>query len=179
MSNRFLPGGSKIDRLDGRSYGGQPSEPAPMERRLAELNNEDNKLIKQELIEAKVRLHRKLIDDLNLPMVERLTKEELRTQVSEIVTDYVRSERILLNARELENFIGEVIDELTGLGPIEPLLKDPTISDILINTHEKVMLSVSASLSRFQCASRTRRMCCASSTKSSALSAGEWTNRSR
>ncbi len=65
-----------------------------MERRLAELNSEDNKLIKQELIEAKVRLHRKLIDDLNLPMVERLSKEELRAQVSEIVTDYVRSERI-------------------------------------------------------------------------------------
>ena len=114
------------------------TEPAPMERRLAELNSEDNKLIKQELIEAKVRLHRKLIDDLNLPMVERLSKEELRAQVSEIVTDYVRSERILLNARELENFTSEVIDELTGLGPIEPLLKDPTVSDILINTHEKV-----------------------------------------
>ena len=109
-----------------------------MERRLAELSSEDNKLIKQELIEAKVRLHRKLIDDLNLPMVERLSKEELRAQVSEIVTDYVRSERILLNARELENFTSEVIDELTGLGPIEPLLKDPTVSDILINTHEKV-----------------------------------------
>ena len=109
-----------------------------MERRLAELATEDNKLIKQELIEAKVRLHRKLIDDLNLPMVERLSKDELRVQVSEIVTDYVRSERILLNARELDNFITEVIDELTGLGPIEPLLKDPTVSDILINTHENV-----------------------------------------
>lgn len=137
MSNRFLPGGNRIDGFDAR-HGGKASEPAPMERRLAELNNEDNKLIKQELIEAKVRLHRKLIDDLNLPMVERLSKEELRAQVSEIVTDYVRSERILLNARELENFISEVIDELTGLGPIEPLLKDPTVSDILINTHEKV-----------------------------------------
>ncbi len=61
-----------------------------MERRLAEMNGEDNKLIKQELIEAKVRLHRKLIDDLNLAMVERLSKEELRSQVAEIVADYVR-----------------------------------------------------------------------------------------
>jgi len=138
MSNRFLPGGNKSDGFDPRVHGGRANEPAPMERRLAELNNEDNKLIKQELIEAKVRLHRKLIDDLNLPMVERLSKDELRVQVSEIVTDYVRSERILLNARELDNFITEVIDELTGLGPIEPLLKDPTVSDILINTHEKV-----------------------------------------
>ncbi len=109
-----------------------------MERRLAELAGEDNKLIKQELLEAKVRLHRKLIDDLNLPMLERLSREELRAQIAEIVSDYVRTERILLNTRELENFTTEVLDELTGLGPIEPLLKDPTISDILINTHEKV-----------------------------------------
>ncbi|MGF1621871.1 MAG: CpaF family protein [Rhodomicrobiaceae bacterium] len=109
-----------------------------MERRLAELGSEENKLLKQELIEAKVRLHRKLIDDLNLSMIERLSREELRVQISEIVADYVRAERILLNARELENFTTEVLDELTGLGPIEPLLKDPTVSDILINTHEKV-----------------------------------------
>jgi pilus assembly protein CpaF len=115
-----------------------PREPAPMERRLAEMASEENRLIKQELIEAKVRLHRKLIDDLNLPMLERLSREELRVQISEIVSDYVRNERILLNARELENFTNEVLDELTGLGPIEPLLKDSTVSDILINTHEKV-----------------------------------------
>jgi pilus assembly protein CpaF len=115
-----------------------PREPAPMERRLAEMASEENRLIKQELIEAKVRLHRKLIDDLNLPMLERLSREELRVQISEIVSEYVRNERILLNARELENFTNEVLDELTGLGPIEPLLKDSTVSDILINTHEKV-----------------------------------------
>ncbi len=138
MSNRFLPGGNKANGFDGQPYSGKAREPAPMERRLAEMSGENNKLIKEELIEAKVRLHRKLIDDLNLPMLERMSKDELRDQISEIVTDYVRSERILLNARELENFTTEVLDELTGLGPIEPLLKDPTVSDILINTHEKV-----------------------------------------
>jgi pilus assembly protein CpaF len=111
-----------------------------MERRMAELSEEDNRLIRQELLEAKVRLHRKLIDDLNLAVLERLSREELREQIAEFVTDYVRSERILLNAQELENFIDEVHDELTGLGPLEPLLKDPSISDILINTHEKVYI---------------------------------------
>jgi pilus assembly protein CpaF len=104
------------------------SEPAP----------EPSKLIRQDLIDAKVRLHRKLIDDLNLAMLERLSKEELRSQISDIVGDYVRSERLLLNTKELDLFISEVFDELTGLGPIEPLLKDPTISDILINGHENV-----------------------------------------
>jgi pilus assembly protein CpaF len=137
MSNRFFSEGG--NRFSGdRSPGGANPKAAPMERRLAELTGDDNKLLKQELIEAKVRLHRKLIDDLNLPMLERLSREELRVQISEVVSDYVRTERILLNARELETFTTEVLDELTGLGPIEPLLKDPTVSDILINTHERV-----------------------------------------
>jgi pilus assembly protein CpaF len=99
---------------------------------------EPNKLIRQDLIDAKVRLHRKLIDDLNLALLERLSKEDLRRQITDIVSDYVRTERILLNAKELELFTNEVFDELTGLGPIEPLLKDPTVTDILINTHERV-----------------------------------------
>ncbi len=123
----------------------QASEPeqgltASVERRFAELDrlSQDNKFVKQELLEAKVRLHRKLIDDLNLASLERLAPDELRRQINEVVADYVRSERILLNTRELEAFSTEVFDELTGLGPLEPLLKDPTITDILINTHDKV-----------------------------------------
>ncbi|MGO9486944.1 MAG: CpaF family protein [Rhodomicrobium sp.] len=92
----------------------------------------------QELLDAKVRLHRKLIDDLNLASLERLPREELRRKIGDFVAEYVKSERILLNAKELEAFSQEVFDELTGLGPLEPLLKDPSISDILINTHEKV-----------------------------------------
>jgi pilus assembly protein CpaF len=91
-----------------------------------------------QLIDAKVRLHRKLIDELNLASLERMSREELRRLVGEFVSEYVKTERILLNAKELESFTQEVLDELTGLGPLEPLLKDPTISDILINTHEKV-----------------------------------------
>jgi pilus assembly protein CpaF len=110
--------------------------PAP--EKSAESGSAPTKLLRPELVEAKVRLHRRLIDELNLAMLERMTKDELRRQVSEVVGNYVRSERILLNGRELDDFTNEVIDELTGLGPIEPLLKDPTISDILINTHEKV-----------------------------------------
>jgi pilus assembly protein CpaF len=113
---------------------------ASIERRFAELDrlSQDNKFVRQELLEAKVRLHRKLIDDLNLATLERLPQDELRKQINELVADYVRAERILLNSRELETFATEVFDELTGLGPLEPLLKDPAITDILINTHDKV-----------------------------------------
>jgi pilus assembly protein CpaF len=91
-----------------------------------------------QLIDAKVRLHHKLIDELNLPHIEKMQRSELRSQVHGLIADYVSSERIPLNANELGEFVDEVLDELTGLGPLEPLLKDPTVSDILINTHEKV-----------------------------------------
>jgi pilus assembly protein CpaF len=118
----------------------KPDLAVSIERRFAELDRLSNEtqFVRQELLEAKVRLHRKLIDDLNLASLERLPQDELRRQINEIVADYVRTERILLNARELEAFANEVFDELTGLGPLEPLLKDPAITDILINTHEKV-----------------------------------------
>ena len=125
MLNRF-----RRDPLDvqGQVKPPKPEEAPsnPFERKMADAEriSEGSKLVKQELLEAKVRLHRKLIDDLNLPNLERLPKDELRRQIGEIVADYVRAERILLNSRELEAFATEVFDELTGLGPLEPLLKD-------------------------------------------------------
>jgi pilus assembly protein CpaF len=97
-------------------------------------------LQKPELIDAKIRLHRKLIDELNLSQIEKLSREELREQVHKLVSEYVLAERIPLNQRELGDFVVEVMDELTGFGPIEPYLKDPTVTDILINTHAKVFV---------------------------------------
>ena len=88
------------------------------------------------MLDAKVRLHRKLIDELNLQAVEKAPEAELRRMVHELVSQYVFEERLPLNANELEQLVGELVDEMTGLGPLEPLLADPTINDILINTHE-------------------------------------------
>jgi pilus assembly protein CpaF len=95
-------------------------------------------LLTPQLIDAKVRLHRKLIDELNLSHIEKIPRSELRLQVHSLISDYVLAERIPLNTVELDEFVNEVMDELTGLGPIEPILKDPTVTDILINTHERV-----------------------------------------
>ncbi|NJO22292.1 MAG: CpaF family protein [Sphingomonadales bacterium] len=97
-------------------------------------------LQRPELLDAKVTLHRKLIDELNLSHIERASRWELHQQVHRLVSEYVLSERVPLNARELGEFVDEVMDELTGLGPIEPFLKDPTVTDILINTHERIYI---------------------------------------
>ena len=87
------------------------------------------------LLDEKLKLHRRLIDDFNLALLDKLSPEELKRQVEAYVSNYVRAERISLNQKELDIFTNEVIAEMTGYGPIEPLLKDPTVSDILINTH--------------------------------------------
>ena len=97
-------------------------------------------LASQKFLDAKVRLHRKLIDEINLSSLDKLTPEELKAQIGDLVTKYVASEKLPLNAGELSTFVSDICDELTGLGPIEPLLKDPTISDILINTYKQVYI---------------------------------------
>jgi pilus assembly protein CpaF len=87
------------------------------------------------LLEEKLKLHARIIDEFNLVQLEKLPRAELVRQVRAYVADYVRSEKISLNQRELDVFSEEIIAEMTGFGPIEPLLKDPTVTDILINTH--------------------------------------------
>ena len=88
------------------------------------------------LLDEKLKLHTKIIDEFNLQQLERLTREELTKEIRNYVTDYVRTERISLNQKEVEIFVDEIVDEMIGFGPIEPLLKDPTVNDILINTHK-------------------------------------------
>jgi pilus assembly protein CpaF len=95
-------------------------------------------LLAEKLLDAKVRLHRKLLEDINLSALEKLPEESLRTHVQELVAQYVLAERLALNTQELNDFVSEILDEMTGLGPLEPLLKDPAVNDILINGHENV-----------------------------------------
>ncbi len=97
-----------------------------------------NPLLSSKLLDAKVRLHRKLIEDINLSALDKLPEDQIRGQVEPMVTQYVVAERLALNQQELADFVSEILDEMTGLGPLEPLLKDPSIADILINGHECV-----------------------------------------
>ena len=88
------------------------------------------------LLDEKLRLHQRIIDEFNLTALEKMPPEELAKQVRTYVADHVRRESLSLNQKELDIFSNEIIAEMTGYGPIEPLLKDPTITDILINTHK-------------------------------------------
>jgi pilus assembly protein CpaF len=97
-----------------------------------------NPLLTDKLLDAKVRLHRKLIEEINLSALEKLPEDEIRKHVQQLVSQYILVERLALNAEELAGFVNEILDEMTGLGPIEPLLKDGSVNDILINGHECV-----------------------------------------
>ena len=95
-----------------------------------------NPLLSDKFLDAKVRLHRRLIEEINLSALEKLPEEEMRQQITQLVTQYIMVERLALNTQELNEFVNEILNEMTGLGPLEPLLKDPSINDILINGHE-------------------------------------------
>jgi pilus assembly protein CpaF len=97
-----------------------------------------NPVLRDKLLDAKVRLHRRLIEEINLSALEKLPEDEIRKHIQQLVSQYVLVERLALNTQELADFVTEILDEMTGLGPIEPLLKDGSISDILINGHECV-----------------------------------------
>src|SRR5579863_1700948 len=100
------------------------------------------------LLDEKLKLHGRIIDEFNLALLEKLSPEEMRRQIQGYVANYIRGERISLNQKELEDLTTEVLAEMTGFGPIEPLLKDPTINDILINTHKLCFVERQGKLER-------------------------------
>lgn len=87
----------------------------------------------RQMLDVKLKLHARLIEELDLSKLDKVDDLELRRQVLALVVDFARDERLVLNQTELETLGLSVFDEMTGLGPIEPLLKDDTINDILIN----------------------------------------------
>jgi pilus assembly protein CpaF len=91
-----------------------------------------------DLTDLKVRIHQQLIDVMNLSAIETMTAEELKTEVGELIREQLTREQVPLNQREKQRLTTEVLDEILGFGPLEPLLKDPTVSDILVNTSQQV-----------------------------------------
>ena len=94
--------------------------------------------LSDKLLDAKVRLHQRLLEEINLSALEKLSDEEVRRHVSELVAKYILADNLALNTQEFEEFVTEVLHEMTGLGSLEPLLKDPTVGDIMINGHNCV-----------------------------------------
>jgi pilus assembly protein CpaF len=88
--------------------------------------------------DLKERIHRRLIDRLDLTRLASISRDELRVQVREVVESLLASEDEPLAGYNRDRVIEEILDETFGLGPLEPLIHDPTVSDILVNTYKQV-----------------------------------------
>jgi pilus assembly protein CpaF len=87
---------------------------------------------------VKAAIHRKLIQKLNLDRIGEIKREDVRREVAQILEGLVVGESTPMNLQERERLSLEILDEVFGLGPLEPLLADPTVSDILVNTYKRV-----------------------------------------
>ena len=87
---------------------------------------------------VKTAIHRKLIQKLNLDRLTDVRREDVRREVSQILETLVVGEMTPMNLQERERLSMEILDEVFGLGPLEPLLADPSVSDILVNTYKRV-----------------------------------------
>jgi pilus assembly protein CpaF len=90
--------------------------------------------------ELKVELHQRLLDLINLQALDKMSREQIEEEVGDIVAEELGKQNHALNHAERKQLVGDVLDELLGLGPLEPLLKDPTITDILVNGHSRVFV---------------------------------------
>jgi pilus assembly protein CpaF len=93
---------------------------------------------RSEYQQVKADLHRKILDRLDLEKLGRTPSDAAREEVLLLIRNTVNSEAVPLSFAERERLAREILDEIFGLGPLEPLLKDPTISDILVNRYNKV-----------------------------------------
>jgi pilus assembly protein CpaF len=91
-----------------------------------------------ELQEIKSRIHHRLMDRLNLKIIDELEADVVRNEIGELVRELLLEEDMPLNLEEREKLVREVQDEVLGLGPLEPLLADNTVSDILVNTYKQI-----------------------------------------
>jgi len=92
------------------------------------------------LQEVKGRIHRLLLERLNLSNLDRLDRTEVNRVIANVVRDLLEQESIPLNVGERDLLISQVLDEIFGLGPLQPLMEDPSISDILVDTSSRVIV---------------------------------------
>ena len=90
--------------------------------------------------ELKVELHQRLLDLINLSALDSMSHQQIEAEVGDIVSEELAKQNHALNQSERKQLVADVLDELLGLGPLEPLLKDPTIADILVNGHNQVFV---------------------------------------
>nr|WP_255552340.1 CpaF family protein [Maritimibacter dapengensis] len=111
------------------------------EKAAAQATPEDRERKRRErLMDIKVELHKQLLDNLNLAALESAPEKELRAEIQSIASEVLNDMNVVLNREERQTLNSELFDEVTGLGPLEPLLKDDDVNDILVNGPQQVFV---------------------------------------
>jgi pilus assembly protein CpaF len=117
---------------------GTDSQQPNWEQRLLKSAGQPKPALKPEYQELKFTLHRKLLDKINLEALASIDNQRVRSEIRQALFTLIEGEPTLLSSSEKQQICDEVLDEVFGLGPLEPLLQDPTISDILVNGYKQV-----------------------------------------
>ena len=113
----------------------------PIEQRRTQLSGDSSAFDQSNSrTELKVQLHQRLLDVLNLTALDQMSREQIGAEIGGIIAEELSRQNQPLNNVERQQLTVDVLDELLGLGPLEPLLKDPTITDILVNGPNKVFV---------------------------------------
>src|SRR6202167_5359835 len=118
--------------------GNKNTQQLSWEQRLLKNTGRPKGNLKPEYQELKFTLHRKLVDKINLEALATIDNHRGGAQVRQCVISLSDAEPTLLSSLEKPQISDEVLNEVFGLGPLEPLLQDPGISDILVNTYKQV-----------------------------------------
>ena len=110
-----------------------PARPAAVSRQYAEL---------------KANVHRKLLNRLNLEALAQADRSRAESEIRALLGELLSEENIPISLGEREGLFGELVDDVFGLGPLEPLLRDPAVSDILVNTHKNVFVERGGQIER-------------------------------
>ncbi len=113
----------------------------PVQKKAGEVTSADrDRKRKERLSEIKIELHRELLENLNLAALENAGEAELRTEISAIASEVLEAKSIVLNRDDRAQLNKELYDEVTGLGPLEALLRDDTVNDILVNGPQQIFV---------------------------------------
>jgi pilus assembly protein CpaF len=105
----------------------------------------------EDFARIKADLHKELVGSLDFEQVRKTPREELKVRLRRSLTDTIQNRQLPLNRTERDRLVDEILDEIMGLGPLEPLLEDDSITDILINGPDTVFIERNGRLERASC----------------------------
>ena len=130
------------------TLGSSPRPAAPARPAGAADTRLRSEAVRAQYLELKASVHRKLLNRLNLEALATTDRARAEGEIKTLLFELIAEESTPVSLAEREMILGDVLDEVFGLGPLEPLLRDPTVSDILVNTHRQVFVERNGQLER-------------------------------